>query len=128
MNASEAREMHQASLRHPGLVTQVVPSPLTFQYDATIQDIVKKGTLGDLLYIEVTQPVSVAGNTTSQLIVQCEELDHKNCLLRRHCQIWTLPVALQLKITHGYCSSSQQLQVTHPKDLLPGESPFKQLC
>ena len=68
MNASEAREMYQASLRHPGLVTQVVPSPLTFQYDATIQDIVKKGTLGDLLYIEVTQPVSVAGITESQLM------------------------------------------------------------
>lgn len=76
MNASEAREMYQASLRHPSLVTQVVPSPVTFQYDATIQDIIKKGTLGDLLYIEVRQPVSIAGNTSSQLIDQCEALAH----------------------------------------------------
>ena len=56
MNASEAREMYQASLRHSHLVTQVVPSPLTFAYDATIQDIIRKGSLGELLYIEVTDP------------------------------------------------------------------------
>lgn len=54
MDASEAKEMYRASLRHPTLVTQVVPSPLTFEYDATIQDIVKKGVLGELLYIEVS--------------------------------------------------------------------------
>ena len=54
MNASEAREMYQASLRHAQLVTQVVPSPLTYDYDATIQDIIKQGTLGELLYIEVS--------------------------------------------------------------------------
>jgi hypothetical protein len=56
MNASEAREMYQASLRHAHLVTQVVPSPLTYDYDATIQDIIKQGTLGELLYIEVNHP------------------------------------------------------------------------
>ena len=54
MNASEAKEMYNASLRHPGLVTQVVPSPITFEYDATIQDIVKEGILGEILYIEVS--------------------------------------------------------------------------
>ena len=56
MNASEAREMYQASLRHAHLVTQVVPSPLTYDYDATIQEIIKQGTLGELLYIEVNDP------------------------------------------------------------------------
>ncbi len=54
MDACEANEIYQASLRHPDLVTQVVPSPLTFEFDATIQDIVKKGTLGDLIYIEAS--------------------------------------------------------------------------
>ena len=48
--------MYQASLRHAHLVTQVVPSPLTYDYDATIQDIIKQGTLGELLYIEVGEP------------------------------------------------------------------------
>ena len=45
--------MHQASLAHPGLVTQVVPSPLTLKFDATIQDVVSSGALGELLYVEV---------------------------------------------------------------------------
>ncbi len=58
MNASEAKEMYSASLRHPNLVTQVVPSPLTFEFDATIQDIVKQGVLGELLYIEVSQALA----------------------------------------------------------------------
>ncbi|CAL8462816.1 g2350 [Coccomyxa elongata] len=53
MNAAEARELYQESLRHPHLVTQVVPSPITFRYDATIQDIIRQGTLGDLIYVEV---------------------------------------------------------------------------
>ena len=55
MNASEAKEMYHASLRHPTLVTQVVPSPLTFEFDSTIQDIVKEGILGEILYIEVSR-------------------------------------------------------------------------
>lgn len=53
MNAAEARELYQESLRHPHLVTQVVPSPITFKYDATIQDMIRKRTLGELLYVEV---------------------------------------------------------------------------
>jgi predicted dehydrogenase len=52
-NAAEAKEMYQASLRRPQLVTQVVPSPITFKYDATIQDIIKRGVLGELIYVEV---------------------------------------------------------------------------
>lgn len=54
MNLAEARELYQESLRHPQLVTQVVPSPITFKYDATIQDLIHKGTLGDLIYVEVS--------------------------------------------------------------------------
>jgi predicted dehydrogenase len=53
MNASEAWEMLRVSQAHPNLVTQVVPSPITFEWDATIADIIKAGTLGDLVYIEV---------------------------------------------------------------------------
>jgi hypothetical protein len=60
MNAAEAQEMYSASLRHPSLVTQVVPSPLTFKWDATVQDIIKRGVLGDLLYVEACPPVPAA--------------------------------------------------------------------
>ena len=56
MNAAEARELYQESLRHPHLVTQVVPSPITFKYDATIQDIIQKKLLGELVYVEVCSP------------------------------------------------------------------------
>lgn len=54
MNAAEAREVYQESLRYPQLVTQVVPSPLTFHWDATIQDIIERRILGDLVYVEVS--------------------------------------------------------------------------
>lgn len=52
-NAAEAKEMYQASLRRPLQVAQVVPSPITFKYDETIQDIIKRGVLGELVYVEV---------------------------------------------------------------------------
>ncbi len=55
MNAQEAREMLKASQQKPNLVTQVVPSPITFTWDATIQGIVQDGKLGDLIYVEVHQ-------------------------------------------------------------------------
>lgn len=45
--------MLDLSRQHPKLVTMVVPSPITFEYDATIINILKAGTLGNLLYIEV---------------------------------------------------------------------------
>lgn len=53
MNAQEARETLQASRQKPNLVAQVVPSPITFTWDATIQKIVQDQTLGELIYVEV---------------------------------------------------------------------------
>lgn len=53
MNAQEAKEMLKASQAKPHLITQIVPSPITFTWDATIQDIIKEQKLGQLLYIEV---------------------------------------------------------------------------
>ena len=54
MNAKEAREMLLASMQKPNLVAQVVPSPITFKWDATIQQTLKEQQLGDLLYVEVS--------------------------------------------------------------------------
>ena len=45
--------MLQASQAKPQLVAQIVPSPITFTWDATIQQIIKDQKLGQLLYIEV---------------------------------------------------------------------------
>lgn len=53
MDAREAHEMLRVSRQNPGLVVQIVPSPFTLPYDATIRDIIRSGKLGRLTYIEV---------------------------------------------------------------------------
>lgn len=53
MNASEAKAMLDASMQHPELTAMVVPGSTTFEFDATISNILKAGSLGDLIYIEV---------------------------------------------------------------------------
>ena len=52
MNAAEARCMLDASLARPGLVAQVVPSPITLFADAIIQRFIAEGFLGQLLAVE----------------------------------------------------------------------------
>ena len=52
-NAAEAHEMLNASRAKPGMVTQIVPSPLTFPVDDTIRRLVSEGYLGDLLAVEI---------------------------------------------------------------------------
>ncbi len=53
MNAQEAHAMLAAARRRPHLVTQIVPSPLRFKVDRTIQEHIAGGYLGDLLAIDV---------------------------------------------------------------------------
>jgi len=53
MNAAEAHEMLETSRHHPNLVAQVVPSPFTFKWDATIHDYVHGGKLGDLIAVDL---------------------------------------------------------------------------
>ena len=53
MNADEAHIMLDASREHPGLVTQIVPSPFTFAIDETVRSMIADGYLGDILAIDV---------------------------------------------------------------------------
>eukprot|EP01052_Picozoa_sp_SAG31_P023132 SAG31_NODE_1884_length_6996_cov_4.386835_4_plen_249_part_00 len=53
MDAAEAHEMLAIAKRHPSLVAQIVPSPMTLKFDATIKRLLKEGTLGDVLYVDV---------------------------------------------------------------------------
>ncbi|MBI4552682.1 MAG: Gfo/Idh/MocA family oxidoreductase [Candidatus Latescibacteria bacterium] len=53
MNAQEAQVMYDAARAHPGLVAQVVPSPMTLRVDKTIQRLIAEGYLGDILAIEL---------------------------------------------------------------------------
>jgi len=53
MNAAEARSMRDASITKPYLVTQVVPAPMTLQYDETIKELIDQGILGDILAVDI---------------------------------------------------------------------------
>ena len=52
-NASEAREMLAASRARPGLVTQIVPSPLTFRVDNLLSSKIAEGYVGDVLAVSL---------------------------------------------------------------------------
>lgn len=54
MNAEEARHMLACSQKYPGLVAQVVPSPFTLNFDATIRHWLEEKRLGRLLEVRVT--------------------------------------------------------------------------
>ena len=56
MNAQQAREMLQASLNHPQLVTQVVPAPFTIAIDDYITELVQTGYLGELQAVDIRIP------------------------------------------------------------------------
>ena len=64
MNAAEAHAMYKTSQAHPNLVAQIVPSPLTFRVDRTIQDLLANGYLGDLY------AVKVRGNNRQALLIR----------------------------------------------------------
>ena len=53
MNAKEAHDMLDASRLKPNLVAQIVPAPSTLDVDATIQDMIADGYLGEILAIKL---------------------------------------------------------------------------
>ncbi|KAL0050422.1 hypothetical protein WJX82_010955 [Trebouxia sp. C0006] len=75
MNAQEAREMLKASQQKPNLVTQVVPSPITFTWDATIQGIIQEGKLGDLIYVEVRGQSGTFPQATGSTMTWRQDVD-----------------------------------------------------
>jgi predicted dehydrogenase len=52
-NAQEAREMLAASLRHPDLVCQLVPTSGSYRVDNLIRKLVADGFVGDVLSVEI---------------------------------------------------------------------------
>ena len=51
--AQEAQEMLDASRERPDLVTQIVPSPLTFKIDNLLQEKINGGYIGDIIGVSV---------------------------------------------------------------------------
>ena len=81
MNAEEAHAMLEMACLNPHLVAQIVPSPLTFKVDATIQDHISSGYLGDILAIEVQATESAFPDFGSPLVWrQDRELSGYNVL------------------------------------------------
>jgi len=52
-NAREAREMLAASLRHPHLVCQLVPTSTSYRVDNLLKKLLADGYVGDLLSVEI---------------------------------------------------------------------------
>ena len=59
MNADEARQMYDASLAKPDLITQIVPSPLGLRAHTTVKQLLNDGRLGEL------REVAVLGTNTA---------------------------------------------------------------
>jgi predicted dehydrogenase len=53
MNAAEGRRMLEASRRAPRLIAQLVPSPPTLEFDATIVSLLADGYVGEILAVEL---------------------------------------------------------------------------
>lgn len=53
MDATEARAMLAASQAAPHLVAQLVPSPFTLRFDATIRRMLATGAIGQAIYVDV---------------------------------------------------------------------------
>ena len=54
MNSADSREMLEASLAYPDLITQIVPAPHTLKIDNTIKDMISEGYFGDVLSADIT--------------------------------------------------------------------------
>lgn len=67
MNATEAHTMLKASQAHHDLVAQIVPSPLTFKVDRTIQELMADGYIGDLISLKARGTVAGFSNPDGPL-------------------------------------------------------------
>ncbi|MBD5778155.1 Gfo/Idh/MocA family oxidoreductase [Pelagicoccus sp. NFK12] len=59
MNTEEGEAMVEASLNRPELVAQIVPSPFTLKWDATIKKILASGELGELREVSFTKALGL---------------------------------------------------------------------
>ncbi len=66
-SAQEAHDMLSASKAKPNLIAQIVPSPLTFNVDNLLQQLVADGYLGDLLAVDVQVLGPAFADTNSPL-------------------------------------------------------------
>ena len=64
-NAQEAREMLAASLRHPELVCQLVPTSTSYQVDNALKKLLADGYVGEVLSVESSGLVALSRISTA---------------------------------------------------------------
>lgn len=79
-NVAEAKQMIAAAERRPRLITQVVPSPFTLAYDATISRLLGEGYLGDLVAVEITDRSGFADPAAARTWRQTTEISGVNVM------------------------------------------------
>jgi len=67
MNAAEAHQMHQASLQHPDLIAQIVPSPLGLRCHRVIKELLADNYLGELREVVVLGTSAANSDPTTPL-------------------------------------------------------------
>ena len=78
---AEAEAMQAEALRHPGLVTQIVPAPMSLAYDAAVRSLLDSGRLGRLREIVLTHTTAAALDPATPLSWRQDfELSGKNTL------------------------------------------------
>ena len=125
MNADEAAKMLATSRAHPSLVAQIVPSPFTLKWDATIIDILKSGELGKLLEISVIktlpmnanpgdpmnwrQNIEYSGNNTLMLGIYYEVV--QRWLKREPKKVWAHGSIFSARRNNPETDSSQEVRI-----------------
>lgn len=66
-NLAEARRMYEASVAHPDLVSQIVPSPLGLEHNETVRQLISAGYLGDLREVVVIGASPIFHDPTAPL-------------------------------------------------------------
>lgn len=67
MNAEQAMQMLEVSQANPGLVAQIVPSPLSFKWDRTVAAILDSGELGSLREVEFVKSLSANADSDAPI-------------------------------------------------------------
>ena len=80
MNAAEAHEMLAVSQQTPGLVAQIVPSPMSFGIDDLLIRLISEGFLGELVSVDVQSQTGFADRDSTMHWRQDRDLSGFNIL------------------------------------------------
>ena len=78
---AEAKAMLTESQKHPHLVAQIVPSPLSLAFDATVMDLIASGALGEVREVFLTNTNAAAASAATPMNFRFDhDLSGKNTM------------------------------------------------